>query len=305
MNNELKQYITYNGKDNFLVTPSENEQQFFIHFKPQFKYDNFYKISIRLVSANTSDFTPWSNVAFFKTCLKPNIFRVPWDLDIKDEFLCLFENLWEPVEQVEYRYILKYKNEENNFVSYLSDKKILLENQKIKESSNSYRFNLSPFLLSINKHFSEYISSVPTNTRFYLSVELNIITKNGCYKYLTTDDDAYSFLINTSTNILSSIDKDEISIINSGNYYSKRSITYLFNNNINIYSAIPIRDKYKDYTSSFKNVYDIYIVDLLNSGTLFYQSEKAINDFYGAYLIDVTTGKQLNISLNNKISSFI
>lgn len=307
INNELKQYITYDDQNNFGIV-SENDEQYFIKFKTSFKYDNFNKISIRLVSTNRSNFTPWSNVAFFKTCLKPSIFRLPWDLDIKDEFLYLFEDLWEPVEQVEYRYILKYIDEEKNSYSYSSNKKVLLEDQKIKESTNSYRLILSPFLLTIDKDFNEYISSISIpedkDIRFYLSVELNIITKNGCYKYLTVDnDDAYSFLFNIRT-ILSSIDKDEISIINSGNYYGQHSIAYLFNNNINIYSAIPIGHKYKDYTSSFKNVYDIYIVDLLKSGKLFYQNEKTINDFYGAYLIDVTTGKQLNISLNNKISSF-
>lgn len=248
------------------------------NYRDTLQEGSFYKATIRF-KLKDETYSPWSNFGIFKSSVEPKI-SIKENIDLS--FECNYNysgDITEPPEKLEYYYIIDEKNQKIKTV-YFSNKS---EYNKICELDSL--FNYADFREAIQH-------SVSLICKFY--------TKNGIYECKNEEIKKLSIIDNTNdyfqiaSNLLQG--NNDISIKN----LPIDSYIIGFNNNVKIFNG-KNPSGFIDYQASYKNNYQFFIPT--QTGCI-RESYFIINDFNGAYLIDVKNDKTLNITLNNKLNSF-
>lgn len=257
---------------------------------PLLLFNSFYKFSIRLKDSNGQS-SPWSNIGLFKIMKTPEITKENWeDKEISTNNNNLFDRitikhkelLCDPPEKIEYYYY--YKNEEKE--GFLSP--LIIDN--LNYDDNEFNFNLQPFL-----SYPEFRNILSNNSNINIQLYVKYVVADGYYQE-TLDSQTLNISVLGDSITINSYKNNNILVYDGNNDY------IIFNNDLNL----NILSNKIDYTTQFKNIYSFfkYFKDENNNFYLYKQEQVIYNDFIDTLLIDVKRKKQLNITLNNKISSF-
>ena len=329
-------YNIFNFSNNLIYSGEEEIQdedgEYYIKCRGlgvEINYNTFYKIIIQLSDDNEIVMTPWSNVSLFKISSIPTI-TMNYQEEIETPDLIVFPGLFdikwdkntiEPIEKIECQYRLIEESDDGivkvvtlpkeNLSSFIINNSTTIKNIKTKSF-----FDFLEFREFLNTDFADG----ETTKEFNLHLLITCTTENGSFN-IEKDTGNYIFVQHAVSdyfigNNCFKVNKSNINININTNDDKQQYWHTIYNNDIKILEEIlPNKGNTNiiDYSSTFNNKYYYYTyrpIRWREEGLGFYIIRKdrgheiINNNFIESSLINLKTDQWLNITPNNKVSSF-
>lgn len=336
LNNELVFPLTDSSYTTKIIPQENNVNSYIaqITTTSSFNIGQYYKASIALSSNSSGIVSPWSDFTIFKVTSMPAIIRASWlredipDIKFLNDIIyySYVQDKTEPLEKIKYFYELGIKNKDNIYHTEVE------EIYFSKDDSQNFEYAIILKSLLDFDSFRNWCQetaeaeSSKGSTPIYVTLKVEFFTKNGSFTWsepgskdgifktpTLPSEVFYLYRLNNSQASYYFIPDEQYGLVSIEPNYDTQDVAEsrlnpkwrLYNGNVLLSQQNGQRESLIDKIATYNNNYRTFSLsqNIYNHFILCVFQDDVCCDFDGVFLIDETTGQQLNITLNNNINS--